>query len=338
MDLHEIGAHVRSADDLRMSGIGSTRLRTLVAEGGLAVVHRGWYADASVWNGWYVEQRHAAEAIAAWRAKRGAQSALSKTSAAVVHGLPLYRVRPSRVHVSDPRANGRVGHDRWVARHAVAIEGDVVEIAGMRATSLARTVSDLIGAVPLESAVALADAALRSVAWTDTERAFDDTAAETLREQVLAGPALRPGARGCVQARWVAAFADGRADGPGESVSRVHLHRLGFARPRLQVRIPHARGHWDVDFGLDDVGVWGEFDGEGKYTDPAKRGDATPLDVVLAEKRREDEIRGLTRRSILRWGWSHIASPAILRQRLAGFGVHAPGAPAAVPPAFASRL
>lgn len=33
----------------------------------------------------------------------------------------------------------------------------------------------------------------------------------------------------------MAEFADGRAQLPGESVSRLYLDDLGFARPRLQV-------------------------------------------------------------------------------------------------------
>jgi len=338
MDVHEIGAHVLSADAWRLRGVGRARLRTMLAERRLVIAHRGWYVDAKVWGAWYVEQRHAAQVIAVWRAQRGSQSVLSHTSAAVIHGLPLYRMTPSRVHVSDPRTNGRVGRETSVARHEVSVDGDVVDVAGLRVTSLARTVADLIGAVPVESAVSLADAALRSIAWISDDREYDETQDELFRAEVRACAALRPGARGSVQARWVAAFADGRAERPGESVSRVHLHRLGFAQPRLQVRIARRRGYYDVDFGLDDVDLWGEFDGDGKYTDPAMRGDATPLEVVMAEKRREDDIRGITRRGIVRWGWAHIASADALRRRLAEFGAHASGGPGEMPRAFASRV
>lgn len=338
MDVHEISAHVLSADAWRLRGVGRARLRTMLAERRLVIAHRGWYVDAKVWDAWYVEQRHAAQAIAVWRAQRGSQSVLSHTSAAVIHGLPLYRVTPTRVHVSDARANGRVGREASVARHEVSVDGDVVCVDGLRVTSLARTVADLIGAVPVESAVSIADAALRSVAWIGDDRAYDENEDDLFRADLRACSALQPGARGSVQARWVASFADGRAERPGESVSRVHLHRLGFAKPRVQVRIPRTRGYYDVDFALDDVDVWGEFDGDGKYTDPAMRGDATALEVVIAEKRREDDIRGITRRSILRWGWPHIASPEALRRRLAEFGAYAPGPPGVIPRAFASRV
>jgi len=112
------------------------------------------------------------------------------------------------------------------------------------------------------------------------------------------------------------------------------MHRLGFAPPRLQVRIPLEKGWYDIDFGIDDAGVWGEFDGEGKYTDPQMLGGRSTAEAVLEEKRREDDIRGRTRRSMIRWGSRDIASLSRFRRRLAAFHVHPPLGPGSVPPAF----
>ena len=338
MDVHEIGAHVLSADAWRLRGVGRARLRTMVAERRLVIAHRGWYVDAKVWDAWYVEQRHAAQVIAVWRAQRGSQAAFSHTAAAVIHGLPLYRVLPSRVHVSDPRTNGRVGSEASVARHEVSIDGDVVDVR--------RIASDQpcahggrphrSGAGRVRGVTCRCRPALDGM---DQRRPqYDETQDELFRAEVQACAALKRGARGSVQARWVAAFADGRAEGPGESVSRVHLHRLGFAQPRLQVRIARTRGYYDVDFGLDDVGLWGEFDGDGKYTDPAMRGDATPLEVVMAEKRREEtSAESLGGASFAGGGRTS------LRPRRCAVGsrssAHALRArPGAMPRAFASRV
>ena len=130
------------------------------------------------------------------------------------------------------------------------------------------------------------------------------------------------------------AFADGRAQLPGESVSRLRLHQLGFAQPRLQVRVDHPDGYWRLDFGLDDVDRWGEFDGEGKYTNREMLGAGTPGKALMQEKYREDMIRGITNRGIVRWGSAHIVTPDALRKRFVIFAVTSPGGPGRVPPTF----
>ena len=120
-------------------------------------------------------------------------------------------------------------------------------------------------------------------------------------------------------------FADGRAQLPGESVSRLQLVRLGFARPRLQVPVagPHGQTYW-VDFGLDDVDALGEFDGKGKYLDEAMRDGLSLEAVLLEEKKREDWIRGRTQRRFARWSNEHLGTPELLAARLAAFGIRPP--------------
>lgn len=334
VDIFSVGAHVISADGWKMAGVGRTRLHDAVRSGEVIAVHHGWYVRGSMWQQWHTEERHAAKAIAVVRSMRGGDAVLSHTSAAAHLGLPLYRVSPVRVHVTGPRTSGSVRASESVARHTGDISGDVVEMHGVRVTSLARTVADLVGRLPLTAAVALADAAMRQVAWRGGDATYDPLAADAWRDQVLARASLQRGARASVQGRWVIAFADGRAQLPGESVSRLYLHQLGFAPPSLQVRVAHSTGHYEVDFGLDDVDLWGEFDGVGKYTDPAMLKNASTAETVMLEKQREDSIRGMTRRGMIRWGSAHIATLDAFRARLASFHVHPPGAPGRVPPTF----
>jgi GNAT superfamily N-acetyltransferase len=202
---------------------------------------------------------------------------------------------------------------------------DVTVVQGLRCTTLARTVVDLVGTLPVEAAISVADAALRIVAWDPATRRYDDTAAERWRNELLERLATRAGHRGIGQARWVVQFADGRAQRPGESISRLYLHWLGFAPPRLQVPVPGPGGRtWWLDFGLDDIPVWGEFDGERKYLDPTMLAGKTAGRAVLDEKWREDYIRGSTRRAVLRWGDAHISTPAALARRLTEFAVELP--------------
>src|SRR5690606_28748954 len=154
--------------------------------------------------------------------------------------------------------------------------------------------------------VACADAALRSVAVSGNDQ--DERTAAQWRGS-LAERAARSRARGVRQARRVIDFADGRAQLPGENVSRVQLKRLGFGPPDLQVRVVAPDGaEYRVDFGLDDVDAFGEFDGAGKYLDPALRGGRSIEQVVLDEKRREDVIRGVTGRRFVRWDDAHIST------------------------------
>lgn len=55
-----------------------------------------------------------------------------------------------------------------------------------------------------------------------------------------------------------------------------------------------------------------EFDGEGKYRDRALRAGKSLEDVLLAEKRREDAIRGVTQWRLCRGGFRDIATPETL--------------------------
>lgn len=207
------------------------------ARGGrLQRIRRGWYMDAAEWRDLWTEGRHLAHSIAVARDSAGLIP-LSHTSAAVVWGLPLYRTRPVRVHetcASPSRVSSGVDVHRHVAPLPAA---DVVMRDGLRVTSLARTVLDCIRVLPPEAAVALADAAERTMA--QVRRDWDEDAVAAWRRGMEGRVLLTAGARGIRQARWVSAFADGRAQLPGESVSRLQLVRIGFAVPEL--RAPDGR-------------------------------------------------------------------------------------------------
>ena len=85
---------------------------------------------------------------------------LSHVSAAVVHGLPIWRLAADHVHVSRGGSGGaRV--TRGVHRHVNPLpEDDVTVAGGLTVTSLARTVSDIARSAPFEQALVIADAAL----------------------------------------------------------------------------------------------------------------------------------------------------------------------------------
>lgn len=179
--------------------------------------------------------------------------------------------------------------------------------------------ADVARTTSFETAVCVLDAALRPVT-VPKAGVLDAPAAEEMRERVR--EIVVKSAHGRTRAMRALAFADGRSQLPGESISRIRLAELGFARPGLQVAVegPNGRTYF-VDFGLEDVPAWGEFDGEQKYRDESMRAGLTLEQVVLREKQREDWIRGVTQRPFARWKWEHLRTADTLGARLATFGI-----------------
>ena len=103
------------------------------------------------------------------------------------------------------------------------------------------------------------------------------------------------------------AFADPRSESVGESRSRVAIARAGLPVPRPQLDVVSADGVvvGRCDFGWEELGVVGEFDGKVKYGRALLRPDQDPGDVVFEEKLREDALRD-TGREVVRWVWAEL--------------------------------
>lgn len=320
IEFAEAAALLRTRSELLDAGITERRLEALVNEEVFVRVHRGQYVDGPTWRALWEEGRHLVRAIAF--ARTSPDAVFAHASAAVLWGLPLYGRRDDFVHIliAGTRHSRRSAD---VMRHALNVtEDDLVVKHGLRCTSLARTVYDLARTLSPEAAIAAGDAALGQVAVS--RRIQDEEKAAAWREELRAMAASR--ARGARTARWVAGFADGRAELPGESVSRLRLHALGFQDVALQVHVVGSVGtDYYLDFGFPGCRVFGEFDGEAKYLEPELRTTSTPQDAVLAEKQREDDVRGVTGWGFARWGHSHIGTADTLGARLAAFGILPPG-------------
>lgn len=296
------------------------RLRAAVGAGKLMRLRIGVYVDAAAWNAAKPEARVIARARALALTSE-TSPVISHETAGAAHGLPLYRADALRVHVIAPQA--RPGAAGGVIRHRGELaEGEVIEIGALRVTSLARTVSDVARTASFEQAVTVADAALRRQFVTAPDE-YDFDGAERFRQEVLV--IASRSAHGLTRARRVLAFADGRAQLPGESISRIRLHQLGFRAIDLQVAVPGRGIHpYYVDFGLGEANAFGEFDGAIKYIDGKFLDGRTSSQVFDEEKQREDWIRGTTQRHYARWGWPHIATAAELRTRLEAFSIRPP--------------
>ncbi|MGQ0574425.1 MAG: type IV toxin-antitoxin system AbiEi family antitoxin domain-containing protein [Pseudonocardia sp.] len=282
--------------DLLAAGVTPDELRRSVRVGKLVALRRGAYVDAAGMPDEPVA-RHALQVRAAVRhLDQGA--VVSHVSAAAVHGIAIWNVALTRVHVTRNRRTG-ARRTRSLDVHAAPLDPDeIIAVDGVASTSVARTVVDLARTLPFEQAVVIADSALRRGLVRPAQlRAAVDRA---LR---------RPGNP---QARRVVAFADGRSDNPGESRSRIAIHRAGLPAPQLQWRVPGLRV--DADFAWPELGTIGEFDGKVKYGRLLRPGQE-PGDVVFAEKVREDAIRA-ERLHVARWTWAELDAFAPVADRI----------------------
>ena len=279
--------------ELLAAGFSDDELRRLVRTGGLTPVRRGVYVQGGVPDDVLV--RHTLHVLAAMGELAG-DAVVSHVSAAVLHGLRIWGVRPDRVHVTRPRrGGGRRG--ALVHVHVAAIDtGEVVTIAGLSVTSLARTVADLARVLPFEQAVVFADAATFHQRPGRVEKA--DLVA------VLDAAPRRPGTRA---ARRAIDVSEGLSESVGESRSRVAIAAAGLPPPVLQWEVrAAATGAFvgRVDVGWPDLRIVGEFDGLVKYGRALRPGQ-DPAEVLVAEKLREDALRDEDL-AVVRWIWQDL--------------------------------
>lgn len=298
--------------DLLSWGASDHRLSGAVRADQLVRVRHGSYADAEQWREARLAEQHRTRAAAAQQAAR-TRLVFCHVTAAALHRLPLFDGPSGRVHVMS-RSRGRNPSTAPVIRHRENWDGETIDIDGLRATSLERTVFDVARTASSATAIGCMDAAVRRIVHGRGDGQPDAEAAGRFLESVGVFIGAHRGARGVTQARRVLDAADWRAESVGESVSRLYLAELGFEEVDLQVEVPLPEGRIArVDFEVD--GVLGEFDGMQKYFDRTVRADRSPAQVLEAEKRREDAIRAATGKRLVRWTMSDISS----RSRFAAF-------------------
>lgn len=264
-------------------------------DGRLLTLRRGAYVRTSALD----DERHRratdialAHVVAVARQSPG-PIVLSHTSAALLWGLPLLSP-PTRVHlVQHSLPNGSAACD--VVRHTCRLAPeDVAEVAGLRVTSLARTMIDCARTLNARGALVTVDAGLRSGVGHD---------------ELDAVLARAVGGRGVRQARAILELADGGAESPGESLARAAFLAIGLPPPQTQIRVDTAEGPFWPDMGWRHLRLLAEYDGRVKY------GTAGDAEALMREKRREDLIRD-ERWRVVRVTSPDVARPALLESRL----------------------
>ncbi len=297
-------------------------LRRLVAAERFVRIIHGCYVDASVWAEMPVEDRRLARTLAVAHLNHRRRPVFSHHSAATIWGLPFYGLDSPRVHIltrDDSPGHSSHGVSRHIGRWN---DDDVQEVEGMLVTSITRTLLDLARSAKPELAIACADAGLRKLFRARRDSSLDALAAWRRQQNgTLLGLRGYPGA---AHARKIVEEADPRADSPAESVSRLQIRRLEIpCEIQAPVTMLDGARSW-MDFEFLGQCSYGEMDGAVKYLDPAFRNGRTLDEVLIDEKRREDEVRGITGYRVLRWGFDSIRTARILGLRLQAYGIRVP--------------
>ncbi|WFE50864.1 type IV toxin-antitoxin system AbiEi family antitoxin domain-containing protein [Micromonospora sp. WMMD1155] len=208
-----------------------------------------------------------------------------------IAGLP----RRDEIHVALP---GRAAKRARASDPAIVLHqlehppGNVVQVNGIAATEPRLTVSEIILRERRYAAVSVLDSALSRGLLTT--------------ECLAVIPSLIQGRRGAVAARGYLAEADGRAQSPLETRSRLRCVDGGVPPDTLQLEVRDDDGYL---LGIGDLGWRGprliaEADGRDSHSS---------LEAVYADRRRQNRLvnAGWT---ILRFTWQDTLHPAYIPQ------------------------
>ena len=276
-------------------------------------VARGVYLPDAQWELASSTEKYRLHVLGIARTRQG-NPVFSFWSAAVLHGLPILGEWPGKAHATVGRAGGGRSSGQLV-RHVTPLRPqDIVELDGVRLTSVARTVVDLASTRDVASSIVTADRALHRDRW-------GDGSPMTTRADLLDVFLWRYPFHGSVRARAVIAEAVESSDSPLESVSRVNMRALGVPRPVLQQRFEDYRGLIGFsEFYWPEYKLVGEADGRAKYLDPRYRRGRTLEQVLLDEKVRADRLRALGL-EVTRWGWEIGVHKEAVRRHLVAAGL-----------------
>jgi hypothetical protein len=257
-------------------GYTERELRTMTAvHGPWVVVRRGVYAERELWDALTGYDERAALQDRAVDLSMSMPHVMSHDSAARALGMPMLRATHQLSHVTRLGVGGsRTEHG--VKHHLTRLAlTNTVEVADMTITGPARTAVDLAREHGLETGVIACDHFLhRGGARAELRAVFSS---------MWCWP-------GSTTVRAAINRADGGAETPGESLTRLLVLELGIGVPETQfpVKTSHGTAWADVRVGLHLF----EFDGALKYRRPADGGVAQREieEVVWAERQREQRV------------------------------------------------
>ena len=266
-------------------------------------IRRGYYSFADIWRELDEVQRHSVRSHAVLRSL-GRDVALSHVSGVVEHGIAIWGMDLSRVHVT--RLDGGAGRvEGDVVHHeGVCLDADVVDRPHGRVLVPTRCVLEAgsragggeFGLVMLNSLLHTGKSNQEQVAVTFKRL-------ERWPKMRSMHIPVRMAHHGCQSV----------GESRGHWLFRVHR----IPAPRFQFEVYAADGQLagTTDWAWPDHGTLGEFDGRVKYGRLLEPGQQ-PGEVVFAEKQREDMLREITGFRMVRLTWSDYDRPRVTAQRV----------------------
>lgn len=238
---------------------------------------------------------NAARTIAALAEDETSRAGL--TSAVVLWELPMWQV-PATVDLLVRRSGWRQARElpvvlstpkekEWLRRHSFAVaEDDHAVVQDTPTVTLQRLAVDVALYWHPRDALVTVDGILARLAKPDrNDRTGTEQRAAAIRDELVARVAALSRRRGLQQARAVIAASSPWSESPGESVTRWAAVALGMeAVPQYRFARGGGRFYF-LDLYMEEYRAGVEFDGAVKY------GGDRGSDVVVAEKKRDDEIR-----------------------------------------------
>ncbi|MGU3643498.1 hypothetical protein ACLBXX_00905 [Microbacterium sp. C23T] len=295
--------------------VNDRRLRARIADGEIVRIAPGVYVARAAWERLTPMARHAQRV---WEAGARVRSELvvSHHAAAALHGIDLIGAWPGRIDVSIKLGSGGRSSGEFRRRGRQTTDIDTVPWQRHAVTTPLQTAIDLMACSRFLDGVVAAD----QVLWAKR------TKGPLVEASVLLDRTAGMTGRGSARVARAAEFATSLADSVRESQSRVLISTMGFPAPELQARFVLADGRDAfTDFFWPRNRHIGEFDGAGKYCDPALLNGRTPEEALLAEKDREDELRRQVD-AFSRWRLPALRSPRMLYDIL-----HSAGLPSSRP-------
>jgi hypothetical protein len=277
---------------------GPSGIRATARKGGLERIGRGTYLKTD--DSWETWERarviNAARTIAALAEDETSRAGL--TSAVVLWGLPLWQL-PTTVDILVKRSDWRrpvcfpavistkKGMEQLRRRAFTLDENDHAVLYDAPTVGLHRLATDVALSWHPRDALVTVDGILARLAKPHrADRHGTEDRAAAIRKQLAERLGALSRRRGLLKARAVIEAASPWSESPGESVTRWAALALGLPEPICQYRFTRSNGRfYYLDLLWERYRAGAEFDGLVKY-----KGDQAS-EVVVAEKKRDDEIR-----------------------------------------------
>ncbi len=276
-------------------GLTDEMIRARLRAGHLRRIRHGTYVVAPVWAVLSKTEKHVIITRSVLD-KLGASVVASHQSAAAIHGLDLWGLDLSSVHVT--RLDGLKGRrEAGVVYHqgAVEPETEVQEVNGCLTVDPIRAAVETASWASVETGMVVLTSVMRIVGC-------DRDALRERASQFGHWPGMR-------RADLAIRLADRRLESVGEVRSLHMFWKFSVPAPELQHVVCDDHGHALArsDFYWHRFRHTGEFDGLIKYGRLNPKPDE-PGRVLTDEKVREDRVREQLL-GMSRWTWSDLAAP-----------------------------